>query len=310
VLTLQFTRLQDLRYRREPAPERRLLSRRASRSRRLASYRQLQGKELSYNNIADADAPGNASSASPSRRASSSSTPTPVVLRSPTASPQPTTRRSRPIRPPRSAHPRLNRAVDAATAAAFARQFAEVVIAPRFEQDAIAGLAKKDNLRLIEVPLAHDAQKQTTTSASAAGCWCRAATSRRTATSKVVTKKRPSEAQLADLRFAWTVAQFVKSNAIVFCRDGMTLGIGAGQMSRRRQLAHGAAEAESAGMKLENCVAARMPSSRSVTGLKSSSTRARRPSSSLAAAYATPRLIAAADERARRWSSPACALQH
>ena len=73
---------------------------------------------------------------------------------------------------------------------------------------------------------------------------------------KVVTKKKPTEAQLADLRFAWIVAQFVKSNAIVFCRDGMTLGIGAGQMSRVDSSRLARLKAEATGMKLANCVAA------------------------------------------------------
>jgi phosphoribosylaminoimidazolecarboxamide formyltransferase/IMP cyclohydrolase len=73
---------------------------------------------------------------------------------------------------------------------------------------------------------------------------------------KAVTKKRPSNSQLADLRFAWTVAQFVKSNAIVFCRDGMTLGIGAGQMSRVDSSRIATQKAQAAGLSLKDSVAA------------------------------------------------------
>ena len=73
---------------------------------------------------------------------------------------------------------------------------------------------------------------------------------------KVVTKKKPSDAQLADLRFAWTVAQFVKSNAIVFCKDGMTLGIGAGQMSRIDSARIAGIKAANAKLSLQGSVAA------------------------------------------------------
>jgi phosphoribosylaminoimidazolecarboxamide formyltransferase / IMP cyclohydrolase len=73
---------------------------------------------------------------------------------------------------------------------------------------------------------------------------------------KVVTKKRPTEAEHADLLFAWRVAKFVKSNAIVFCRDGATVGIGAGQMSRLDSVRVAAAKAQEAGFGLEGAVVA------------------------------------------------------
>jgi phosphoribosylaminoimidazolecarboxamide formyltransferase/IMP cyclohydrolase len=67
---------------------------------------------------------------------------------------------------------------------------------------------------------------------------------------KVVTKKQPTDAQWTDLLFSWTVAKFVKSNAIVYCRDGMTLGIGAGQMSRVDSARIAALKAQAAGLAL------------------------------------------------------------
>jgi phosphoribosylaminoimidazolecarboxamide formyltransferase/IMP cyclohydrolase len=149
----------------------------------------------------------------------------------------------------------FNRALDGATAAAIAKQFAEVIIAPRFEADALSALAKKDNLRLIEVPLAHDAQRHDYKRVGG-GLLVQSTDAETLKNLKVVTKKQPTEAQLADLRFAWIVAQFVKSNAIVFCRDGMTLGIGAGQMSRVDSSRLARLKAETAGMKLQSCVAA------------------------------------------------------
>jgi phosphoribosylaminoimidazolecarboxamide formyltransferase/IMP cyclohydrolase len=73
---------------------------------------------------------------------------------------------------------------------------------------------------------------------------------------KVATRKPPSEAQWADLLFAWRVAKFVKSNAIVFCRDGMTLGVGAGQMSRVDSARIAAVKAQNAGLALAGSVVA------------------------------------------------------
>src|SRR5262249_22320069 len=115
--------------------------------------------------------------------------------------------------------------------------------------------AKKDNLRLIEVPLAHDAQKHDYKRVGG-GMLVQGSDASKDGDLKVVTKKKPSEAQLADLRFAWTVAQFVKSNAIVFCRDGMTLGVGAGQMSRVDSSRLAAMKAQAAGLSLAGSVVA------------------------------------------------------
>ena len=73
---------------------------------------------------------------------------------------------------------------------------------------------------------------------------------------KVVTRKQPTPQQLQDLLFAWTVAKFVKSNAIVFCGDGMTLGVGAGQMSRIDSARIASIKAENAGLSLQGSVVA------------------------------------------------------
>jgi phosphoribosylaminoimidazolecarboxamide formyltransferase/IMP cyclohydrolase len=73
---------------------------------------------------------------------------------------------------------------------------------------------------------------------------------------KVVTKARPTDAQLKDLLFAWRVAKFVKSNAIVFCRDGMTVGVGAGQMSRVDSARIASIKAQNAGLSLTDSVVA------------------------------------------------------
>ena len=130
----------------------------------------------------------------------------------------------------------FNRPLDAATAAAIVeRQFVEVVVAPVIEAGALAPFAGKANVRVLEcaaLPGAPSAgfdfkrvtggllvQDRDTGAVAAADL-------------EVMTRRAPSEAEMRDLLFAWKVVKFVKSNAIVYCRDGATIGIGAGQMSR------------------------------------------------------------------------------
>jgi phosphoribosylaminoimidazolecarboxamide formyltransferase/IMP cyclohydrolase len=151
----------------------------------------------------------------------------------------------------------FNRALDGSTAEALGKQFAEVVIAPRIEPEAQKQLAKKTNLRVLEVPLAHEVQAHDykrvgggllvqTSDAKSVG----------KADLKVVSKKHPTDAQWSDLLFAWRVAKFVKSNAIVYAREGMTLGVGAGQMSRVDSARIAALKAQAAGLALAgSCVA-------------------------------------------------------
>ena len=232
VLTLQFSKLQDLRYGENPHQSAAFYRDERPVPGGLASYRQLQGKELSYNNIADADAAWECVKrfTAPACVIVKHANPCGAAVADSTAAAYEQAFKTDPT----SAFGGIlafNRAVDGATAGAFAKQFAEVVVAPRFEPEALAALAKKDNLRLIEVRLAHEAQKHDYKRVGG-GLLVQASDGSRDENLKVVTKQRPSDAQLADLRFAWTVAQFVKSNAIVFCKDGATLGIGAGQMSR------------------------------------------------------------------------------
>jgi phosphoribosylaminoimidazolecarboxamide formyltransferase/IMP cyclohydrolase len=256
VLTLQFAKLQDLRYGENPHQSAAFYRDERPVPGALASYRQLQGKELSYNNIADADAAWECVKrfSTPACVIVKHANPCGVATADSIAAAYDKAFKTDPT----SAFGGIlafNRAVDGATAVAFAKQFAEVVIAPRFEPEAIAALAKKDNLRLIEVPLAHEAQKHDYKRVGG-GLLVQSSDASQDDNLKVVTKKKPSEAQLADLRFAWTVAQFVKSNAIVFCRDGVTLGIGAGQMSRVDSSRIAATKAQAAGLSLKDSVAA------------------------------------------------------
>jgi phosphoribosylaminoimidazolecarboxamide formyltransferase/IMP cyclohydrolase len=130
----------------------------------------------------------------------------------------------------------VNRTLDAATAEAITQIFTEVVVAPDADDDAKAIFAKKKNLRLLltgELP--DPARAGQTLSVIAGGLLVQDSDSVRVTREmlKCVTKRQPTEQELKDCLFAWTVAKHVKSNAIVYAKDGVTAGIGAGQMNRR-----------------------------------------------------------------------------
>jgi len=127
----------------------------------------------------------------------------------------------------------LNRALDEATARAISGIFTEVVIAPDADEAALAIFAAKKNLRLLLTGELPDPARGGLMAKSIAGGWLVQTRDNGAITDlKVVTKRQPTEAELADCRFAWTVAKHVKSNAIVYAKDGATAGIGAGQMNR------------------------------------------------------------------------------
>ena len=234
VLTLQFAKLQDLRYGENPHQSAAFYRDERAVPGSLATYRQLQGKELSYNNIADADAAWECvkSFSEPACAIVKHANPCGVATGKSLLAAYEKAFKTDPV----AAFGGIlafNRALDHAAAQALGKQFAEVVIAPRIEADAVRELSKKTSLRLLEVPLSHDVQAHDYKRVGG-GLLVQTTDSKvlKKEDLKVVTKKQPSESHWSDLLFAWRVAKFVKSNAIVFCRDGMTLGIGAGQMSR------------------------------------------------------------------------------
>ena len=129
-----------------------------------------------------------------------------------------------------------NGALDAATAEAITQIFTEVVVAPDADDDAKAIFAKKKNLRLLLTGTLPDPARGGTSLALIAGGLLvqdRDNGFVRPEDLKIVTKRKPTDQELADCLFAWTVAKHVKSNAIVYAKDGVTAGIGAGQMNRR-----------------------------------------------------------------------------
>ncbi|QNE32852.1 bifunctional phosphoribosylaminoimidazolecarboxamide formyltransferase/IMP cyclohydrolase [Sphingomonas sp. NBWT7] len=129
----------------------------------------------------------------------------------------------------------LNRTLDAATARAITGIFTEVVVAPDADEEAIALFAAKKNLRLLLTGSLPDPARGGLTAKTIAGGWLVQSRDGGVLSDdmlKVVTKRQPTPQELADCRFAWSVAKHVKSNAIVYAKDGSTAGVGAGQMNR------------------------------------------------------------------------------
>jgi phosphoribosylaminoimidazolecarboxamide formyltransferase / IMP cyclohydrolase len=258
VLTVQMHKLQDLRYGENPHQSAAFYRDAQPVAGGLARYRQVQGKELSYNNIADADAAWECvkSFSEPACVIVKHANPCGVATGGSLQDAYARAFRTDPV----SAFGGIlafNRALDRATAEAIGRQFAEVIIAPRVEADAQKAFAAKANLRLLEVPLAHDAQAHEYKRVGG-GLLVQSTDAQVLNESdlKIPTRKKPTAAQMVDLLFAWRVAKFVKSNAIVFARDGATLGIGAGQMSRLDSARVAVFKAREAKLDLAGCAAA------------------------------------------------------
>ncbi|WP_102959334.1 bifunctional phosphoribosylaminoimidazolecarboxamide formyltransferase/IMP cyclohydrolase [Mangrovicella endophytica] len=205
----------------------------------VAAARQLQGKELSYNNINDTDAAFElVAEFDPARTAAVAiikhANPCGVAEGRDLLSAYQKALACDPV----SAFGGIvavNRRLDAAAAEAIVKVFTEVIIAPEADEDAIAIIAAKKNLRLLLTGALPDPRAAGTLVKSIAGGLLVQSRDNGVVDDldlRVVTKRQPSEAELADLRFAFRVAKHVKSNAIVYAKDGATVGVGAGQMSR------------------------------------------------------------------------------
>jgi len=221
----------------------------------IASYRQLQGKELSYNNIADADAAWECvkTFAAPACVIVKHANPCGVAVAAGTLEAY----RSALATDPTSAFGGIiafNRPVDAATLEAVSAQFVEVLLAPSYADDALALIARKKNVRVLQIALpdAGGAHNPFDLKRVGGGFLLQTPDDRNVVEGdlRVVTVRKPTAAQLADLLFAWRVAKFVKSNAIVYAAAGRTLGIGAGQMSRVDSTRIAATKAAQAGLSL------------------------------------------------------------
>jgi phosphoribosylaminoimidazolecarboxamide formyltransferase/IMP cyclohydrolase len=260
-LQLAFDKRQPMRYGENPHQQAAFYREPDAPAGAISSYVQLQGKELSYNNVGDADAawecvkafdPASAVACVIVKHAN----PCGVALGATALGAY----RKAFSTDPTSAFGGIiafNHAVDRETAEAVSQQFMEVLIAPAFSPDALQVLAAKQNVRVLQVPLG-EATRGFDFKRVAGGLLVQNFDAARIAAAdlKGVTRRAPTEQELRDLLFAWRVAKYVKSNAIVYCRDGQTVGVGAGQMSRVDSARIAAIKAENAGLALAGSVVA------------------------------------------------------
>jgi phosphoribosylaminoimidazolecarboxamide formyltransferase / IMP cyclohydrolase len=255
-LNLQLRLAQALRYGENPHQQAAFYVDRDPPRGTLAGFGQIQGKELSYNNIADADAAWECCRTFevPACVIVKHSNPCGVAIAdSPLAA-----YRNAFLTDPTSAFGGIiafNRSLDGDAAEAVAKQFVEVVIAPQFEDDALRVLRTKQNVRLLVIENAREMNRLEMKRVGG-GMLVQTADDYDVAELRVVTKREPTASQMNDLVFAFRVARFVKSNAVVFCSGGMTLGVGAGQMSRVDSTRIAAIKAKNAGLSLRGSVAA------------------------------------------------------
>jgi phosphoribosylaminoimidazolecarboxamide formyltransferase/IMP cyclohydrolase len=236
-LNLSFRKQSDLRYGENPHQQAAFYRDPRAIGASVTQASQIQGKELSYNNIADGDTALECVRQFdvPACVIVKHANPCGVALAQNIADAYGLAYRTDPT----SAFGGIiafNRGLDAATAAAILeRQFVELILAPSIAQDALALLAAKDNVRVLEVGNMSKPVAQLLEYKSVAGgllVQTRDGSATRSDELRVVTRRPPSPEELDDLLFAWRVAKYVKSNAIVCAKGKSTLGIGAGQMSR------------------------------------------------------------------------------
>jgi len=257
-LTLQFQKLRDIRYGENPHQAAAFYRDAHPVPGGVAGFTQHAGKDLSYNNIADADTAWECVKVfdEPACVIVKHANPCGAAIGS----------------SPREAYERafstdpvsafggviaFNRSLGRAAADAVARQFVEVVVAPEFHAEARAVFAAKANVRLLSIPLERGAQGYDFKRVGG-GLLVQTPDARGLGAGELrpVTRLKPTPAQVGDLLFAWRTAKFVKSNAIVFCAEGRTLGIGAGQMSRVDSARIAVVKAQNAGLSLAGSVVA------------------------------------------------------
>lgn len=258
VLSLQLHKVQDMRYGENPHQSAAFYREAHAPEGALANYTQLQGKELSFNNIADSDAAWECVKTFdvPACVIIKHANPCGVAVGHDTLQAYQKAFQTDPT----SAFGGIiafNRHVTRETAEAVAKQFVEVVIAPSFDAQAREVFSAKQNVRLLEIPLSSGSHRFDFKRVGG-GMLVQTPDLKNVqqADIRVVSKRQPTEQQWADLMFAWRCAKFVKSNAIVFCKDGMTMGVGAGQMSRVDSARIASIKAQNAGLTLADSAVA------------------------------------------------------
>lgn len=229
-LRFSFNKVMDLRYGENPHQRAAMYSDGSSGG--LANSRQLQGKELSYNNIVDLQAAWDLAQDFDEIACAI------IKHTNPAGAATGATLREAYLRAletdPVSAYGGVigvNRVLDGATAEEMAKLFVEAIAAPGFDAQALARFAARKNLRLVEVK---QIQSKYALKPVSGGMLVQDTDVRRLSGSdlKVVSKRKPTDEEMRALMFAWKVCKHVKSNAIVYAREGQTVGVGAGQMSR------------------------------------------------------------------------------
>jgi len=229
-------RSQTLRYGENPHQEAAFYVDQQAATGSLAAAKQLQGKELSYNNIADSDAALECVKQfdNPACVIVKHANPCGVAIAGDILDAYENAFKTDPT----SAFGGIiafNRPLDARTASAIVdKQFVEVIIAPSIDADAAEVCASKKNVRVLETGAWSDAAADFDFKKVSGGLLVQTSDLGKITADdlKVVTELAPSPEQIQDMLFAWTVVKYVKSNAIIFCKDNMTIGVGAGQMSR------------------------------------------------------------------------------
>lgn len=258
----QYVKVQELRYGENSHQQAAWYRDLAPAAGSLATGVQLQGKELSYNNIADADAAWECvkSFEQPACVIVKHANPCGVAVGKDAHEAYAKAFQTDPT----SAFGGIiafNRVVDKAAAEAVVKQFVEVLMAPGFTAEALEIFKPKVNVRLMQIALPDNyaqARNALETKRVGSGLLVQSADNHELALAdlKVVTVKQPTPEELQDLLFAWKVAKYVKSNAIVFCKNGMTMGVGAGQMSRLDSARIASIKAQAANLSLQNTVVA------------------------------------------------------
>lgn len=258
ILSLQLEKVQDMRYGENPHQSAAFYRERNIEPGTLASYKQLQGKELSYNNINDADAAWEC--------VKTFNEPACVIIKHANPCGVATGKdlleayQKALQTDPEAAFGGIiafNRELDARTSEEVSKLFVEVLIAPSFTEEAKSIFNRKKNLRLLEIALGRNANAFDFKRVGGGLLVQSPDTIDFIETDlKVVTKKQPTPQQMQDLLFAYKIVKFVKSNAIVFCGNGMALGIGAGQVSRVDSARTATMKAANAGLSLKGSVVA------------------------------------------------------
>jgi len=259
-LTVQVRKRLDLRYGENPHQTAAFYTAPDARGASVGTAKQLQGKALSYNNIADSDTAFECVRQfdAPACVIVKHANPCGVALgKDPLDAYEKAYRTD-----PTSAFGGIiafNRALDAQTARTILdRQFVEVIIAPEVHDDALQLCARKENVRVLATGGLGDSGLVHEYRSVNGGLLVQTRDSGMVATSdlKVVTKRQPTPEELADLMFAWQVCKYVKSNAIVYVKDRMTIGVGAGQMSRVVSSRIAAMKAKDEGLSVDGAVMA------------------------------------------------------